>query len=296
MLKTARITSVTGDYVDVNDLNYPLHEMTTEVDIRFPEREKSQQHGIWNGNQYLGKRLWHWTGAILADTSGEYVQKRTKLIKVVMPHAHLHQKICGTLSLEWEGINDILTQDFILDTYPEIPIQGLGPAISEFIINLKCPDPRLYGQERTVETIAPPISVIGRNYDKTFDYTYPGGTTQPADILVDNAGNLETYPRFRIIGYVENPRLTLIRYDGSLQQVALEGLTVQTTDFVDVDFKNRTAVLNNTLNVYSYTTAISEWWALEPTVAGVLNTVRYSGTNIQPGSKATIWWKPAYML
>lgn len=297
MIRSFRLTNQAGDFVDIDDLNYPLHELQTEIDVRFPEKEKSQQHGIWNGYQYLGKRLWHLNGSILADTSAEYIGKRMKLLKVLMPHPHLNYKIVGTATIGWEGISEDLTQEFLLDSWPEIPIDDKHPTVSEFQVNLKCPDPRCYGVERSVYTVAPPLSIIGRNYDKTFPKTYPGGTQQPADILVENAGNIETFPRFRISGgYVENPRLTLIRYDGVQMVVALEGLILQTTDFVDLDFRKRTAILNNNLDVYDYTTLLSQWWALEPTVNGVQNVIRYSGTNIMAGSQAQVFWRNAYML
>jgi hypothetical protein len=296
MIESAKFTNVDGQVLVLNDdTNYPFHEFMTEVDVRQPDRNKSQQHGSWPGYTFLGKRLFHVRGAILADTSAEYWTKRLNFIKVFTPHPKLGHKKSGTLAIQYTGINEELTCECAIEGWPEVPIAGLSPSLSEFQLNLRAPDPKLYGPERNSFAAAPPVTDYGRTYNKTYDKAYPAANIQPANLLITNSGNIETFPRFIIQGHVVNPRLVLTRYDGAQLTVALDGLTVTATDFVVLDFLKRTAIMNNDIDVYSYATH-SNWWALEPTVNGVDNIVSYAGTDIQEGSKATIYWRNAYMI
>lgn len=296
MIESARFTNVDGNVLELNDEgNFPFHEFMTEVDIRGAERDKSQQHGQWPSSTFLGKRLFHVRGAILADSSAEYWQKRMSFIKIFTPHPHLNHKTIGTLAIQYSGINEELSIDCTLDGWPEIPIAGLSPALSEFQLNLRAYDPKLYGPDRTAFAVAPPVTDYGVTFDISFPVVFPDANIQPENIIIVNSGNIETYPKFTITGHVVNPRLVLTRYDGQQLTVALDGLTVTANDYVELDFLKRTAIMNGSIDVYSYATH-SRWWALEPTVNGVDNIVSYAGTDIQEGSKATISWRNAYMI
>ena len=289
-------TNVDGYTLSLNnDMDYPFNEWTTEVDTRSPERNRSQQHGMWPAYTFLGKRLFHGRGAILADTSAEYWQKRLNFIHVFMPRPHLGFKVSGTLAVQYTGISEVLTCECALDGWPEIPLAALSPTVSEFQINLKAPDPKLYGAERNAYAAAPPVTDYGRTYDKVYNKVYPVANIQPQNLLITNLGNIETFPRVIIEGHVVNPRLVLTRYDGEQLTVALDGLTITDTEFVELDFLKRTAIMNNDTDVYSYAT-YSDWWALEPRVNSIDNIVTYGGTDIQEGSKATIYWRNAYMI
>jgi len=287
---------VLGEQLVLDDSsNYPFHEFLTEVDVRQPDRNRSQQHGQWPGYQFLGKRLFHVKGAILADTSAEYWQKRLAFIRIFTPHPRLGYKISGTLAINYTGINEELTCECGIDGWPEVPIVGLSPSLSEFQLNLKAPDPKLYGALQNLYVEAPPVDDYGRVYPKTYNILYPDANIQPENILVTNSGNIETYPRIVIQGHVVSPRLTLTRFDGEQLTVALDGLTITASDTVEIDFLNRTAIMNGAVDVYSYS-SLSDWWALEPRVNGVDNIVTYAGSDIQPGSNATVYWRNAYMI
>jgi hypothetical protein len=296
MIESAIFTDIQGTVLTMNtDLDYPFHELVTEVDVRSPERNRSQQHGMWPAYSFLGKRLWHLQGAILADSSAEYWQKRMNFIRVFTPRPHLRQKIVGTLAIQYTGIAEVLTCECTIDGWPEIPLVGLSPSLSEYQLNLKSPDPKLYGLEQSSFAEAPPVADYGRTYNKVYPKVYPDANIQPENLLITNSGNIETFPTFVIEGHVVNPRLVLTRYDNEQFTVALDGLTVTANDYVELDFLNRTAIMNGDTDVYSYTTT-SEWWALEPTINGVDNIVSYAGTDIQEGSKATVYWRNAYMI
>lgn len=296
MIESAKFTNVDGNVLNLNDEgNYPFHEFMTEVDVRSAERNKSQQHGQWPASTYLGKRLFHVRGAILADSSAEYWQKRMDFIKIFTPHPHLNYKNIGTLAIQYTGINEELTCDCTLDGWPEVPIAGLSPSLSEFQLNLKAFDPKLYGILQQAQAVAPPVADYGITFDLSFPVVFPDANIQPQNLIITNSGNIETYPIVTIVGHTVSPRLVLTRYDNTQHTVALDGLTVTANDSVVVDFLRRKAIMNGDIDVYSYATH-SEWWALEPTVNGIDNIVSYTGTDIQEGSTATIFWRNAYMI
>lgn len=293
MIESARFTNVSGYYVDLNDDKIPFEEFTTEVDVRQQDTDRSQDHGVWPGMAYLGVRKFHCNGDVLRNTSAEYWQSRLALVGALMPKAHLGFKVIGTLDITFTGMEPLSCQCTI-DGYPELPLVALSPSAGKYSIHFRASDPRLYGVPQTISLVSPPITTLGRTYPKTYNYTYPGGTLQPTDIIVYSPGNVESYPYARIYGPTDNPRMTLIRYDGAQLSVAAEGLSLpNATDYVDFDFKARTAVKNNNQNVYRYTVG-SKWWAIEPN--GVPNIIRYSGTNILSGSNAIFTWRNAYMI
>jgi hypothetical protein len=296
-IEAARFTNIDGSVLIMNtDTDYPFEEFLTEVEGRSADKNKSQQHGQWPTFTYLGKRLFHANGAILADNPAEYWEKRLAFIRAFMPHPHLNETVCGTLTIQYAGILEELECDCTIDGWPEIPLQGLSPSLSEYQLNLKAFDPKLYGSERSTFTVAPPVSDYGVTFDRTFDTTFPQANIQPQDVIIVNSGNIETYPRFVIEGHAVNPRLVLTRYDGEQLTVALDGLTVTANDYVELDFDKRTAVMNGDIDVYDYTIG-SQWWALEPTTQlGVSNIVSFRGTDIQEGANATIFWRNAYMI
>src|SRR4051812_14515360 len=108
MIESARFTNVLGNYIDFNDLNVPFNEFNTEVDMRFTEKNKSQEHGIYPGAEWLGKRLFHCNGDLLQNTSAEYWQLRRKFIQAITPRPHLGYKQVGTLSIRFTGYNEDL--------------------------------------------------------------------------------------------------------------------------------------------------------------------------------------------
>jgi len=297
LIENWKFTSVTGEVIVMNTdtIDYPIHEMTTEIEVRGARRNKSQQHGSWPGFQYLGTRIFHWTGAIVEDSSAEYWAQRLKLVKAFLPHPHLNKKVAGTLEVEYTGIGEPLICDCKLDGWPELPIVAGFVSTGDFLINLAADDPRLYGIERSSNSVAPPVSDYGVTFDRTFDTTFPNANIQPQDVLITNSGNIETYPTVVIVGHAVNPRVVLTRYDGKQLTVEFSGLTVTAADELVVDFAKRTAIMNTDVDVYGYTIG-SDWWALEPRVNGVDNIVSYRATDIQPGSNIDIFWRNAYMI
>jgi hypothetical protein len=293
MIEYARFTNVLGNFIDFNDTNVPFNEFTTEVDMRFTEKSKSQEHGIYPGMTYLGKRLFHCSGDILEDDSAGYWERRRKFVSAILPRPHLGYNGIGTLSIRFTGYNEDLSSECTLDGWPEMPLVGLSPSAGKYQVNFKAYDPRLYGQWWIVDL---PYGVTenigGRVYDKTYNKTYAAGSGGN-DVIISNSGDIETYPVFTIYGPAVNPRLILFRGDGKTLYFTLQGLILNAaSDVVVVDVGRKTAVMNGSFNVYNYAVG-SDWWALEP---GLTNIVRYTADSGSIASHASVQWRNAYMI
>lgn len=291
MIDNIFFTNVNGESFTLNDTYAPVHKFNTAVQDRTNERNKSEQHGVWPAFTYLGKRTISIEGNLFGDSSADYITRRRAMKRVFTPRPQFGIKKTGTLYVQPTGFATYVSLDCTVDGDPELPIEALAPFTSTFLINLKAFDPRFYGLVRNVDLFTP-SSGSGRGYAKTFPYTY-AGSSRDSDTLVTNLGDIETYPEVTIYGPATSPQITLFRSDGNDLTVILDSLVLgSSADYVTVNMKFRTAVMNTGQNVY-YTTTSSQWWALEP---GSTNTVRYTAASYDPSSHANFRWQDAYML
>lgn len=298
MIELLRFDNVSGDSFTFNDVNNiaPTVEFTTEVDDRFTERNKSQQHGIYPASHYWGKRLFHLTGNLQAPDAATYMTRRIAMMKAVMPRPQLGYKKAGDLSVLFTGMSETLKSECTLDGYPELPMQALSPARTPYQINFKSFDPRLYGNTQ-VSALQYGIleNIGGRTYNKTYNKTYATSSGLGASsAIITNGGNTETYPIITFYGPVTNPRITLQRSDGYLFYFTLNGLVLASNaDYAVADLANRTVLRADGSNIYSYSVG-SDWFALEPTP--LTNNVLFTGSAGSSPSFATIQWRNAYMI
>ncbi len=293
MIESARFTNVLGNYIDFNDEYVPFNEFTTEVDVRFTEKTKSQEHGIYPANTYLGKRLFHCSGDILENSSAEYWERRRKFIQAILPRPQLGYNRTGTLSIRFTGYNEDLSADCTIDGWPEMPLAALSPSAGKYQVNFKAYDPRLYGAWQIVDL---PFGVTdnigGRSYNKTYNKTYAAGIGGN-DVIISNTGDVETFPIITFYGPCTSPQMVLFRGDGKTLYLHLEGLSLlNPTDTIVVDVGKKTAILNDSGNVYNFAVG-SDWWGLEP---GLSNIVRYTAVSGTIASHASIQWRNAYMI
>ena len=288
MIEEAEFVNVNGASITFNDNEVPFHSFSTEVEIRTEVREKAREHGLWPSYQYLGGRRFVAEGDILTPI-GEYMVKRVQLIRAFMPSG---QRYTGTLRIRYTGINDILESKCVLDGWPELPMEALSPNRGTYMITLLAFDPRLFGTtEFSANTIAPATSV-GREYDKTYTYTYivPGGGVD--DLILTNIGNIETYPTVEVIGPAEDPLLTLVRPTAGNLEVRFSNFNVPAGQSLMINFANRTAVTTSGVNAFPFLSSNSVWWALSPGD----NQVNFKGYFTSSPSQAIFRWQNAYMI
>lgn len=298
MIELCRIDNINGNSFTFNDnANIaPLREFTSEVDDRFTERQKSQQHGIYPASTLWGKRLFHLTGDLNAPDSATYMTRRMAMVSAVMPRPQLGKKKVGDLVMLFTGMTENLTSEVTLDGYPELPMQALSPGRTSYLINFKSFDPRMYGfPQITNLQYGIPDNIGGRAYNKTYNKSYSTGSgLGAASAIITNGGNYDTYPIITFYGPVTDPRISMVRSDGSNFYFTLQGLSLGSiADFVTVDLANKTVIRWDGSNLYNYAVG-SDWFALEPTP--ITQQLIFTGSAGSSPSYASVQWRNAYMI
>lgn len=296
MIVSARWTSADGTVVDFNTNDIPFSAFTTECDVRFTEKSRSQRPGIHPGDTLLGKRLFHAEGDILADSSASYWEKRLKMVGALMPRPQLGYKYIGTLDLELSGVTEVLSSNCTIDGYPELPLDGASPARGRYQVNWKSFDPKLYGPYQSVDVAYNPGSqnIGGRDYNKVYPKIYSGEVIRQGDVIVTNSGNIETFPLLAFYGPCTDPEAIITRSDGRVYRFILTGVELaDVTESAIIDMQARTVTRNNGTNLYEYAVG-SDWWSLEP--FPMTNTVKYRAGTIDVPSHMSVQWRNAYMI
>lgn len=137
-----------------------------------------------------------------------------------------------------------------------------GGFVKDFQIALTCPDPRIYSQTVNTTSVFAIPSVAGASFPWIFPVSWGGGSGAAATTNVVNAGNFSTPPTIRLWGPMQDPQITNA---ATLESVFLDGLTLNSGDYVDLDFNKRTAVKNDGTNLYSSVRFPgSSWFLLVP--------------------------------
>jgi hypothetical protein len=293
MIETMNFTNLNGATIDLNDEFLPLNSFTITVDTRMTEKERSQQHGLYPSNTYLGKLIIHCEGDLLEVDSASYWERRLNLINAIMPRPQMGKK-SGDLIMFLSGWDEAVTCECTIDGWPEMPLGGASPSRGTFMVNFKAFDPRLYGYVQTLPLNSQVFdNAGGRDYPHVYPRVYSGGSTVSSG-KVRNLGNIETYPVAVFKGPAVSPYLVINRSDGSTIYFKLNGLQLPTTaDTATVDFLRRTVTGAQGQNYYNYALD-NDWWSIEP--LPILDTVSYYAYSSGTGSQATITWRNAYLI
>jgi len=279
-----------GQSVVMNANDTPFETFSTEVVWRQEQTENPQEHGVDLGYPYLGERMFHAEGEILKQDSAGYMTLRRNLVRSMIPSPRYGNKVVGTLQILFTGMSEAVKAECSLDGFPELPMEALGPAHGKFQINWKAPDPRLFSVDEYSAITGTPGTTSGRTYPKTYPKVYTASTGTAGDITITNSGDIEVYPRVEILGPCTYPSLTMLT-PAPVRVVEFGDLIVDSGEIITVDFEKRSAVSNLGRDVY-FTLTSREWWALDPGS----NSIRYSAFQASSPSKATFYWRNAYMI
>lgn len=296
MIESAKFTNVNGSFVNLNDDDIPFDHFTTECDLRFTDKDRSQQHGIYPGDLYYGKRLFHIEGDLFGQNSDQYIQRRLALQGVLAARPQYGRKIIGTLDILFSGMAEHLTCDVTLDGYPDLPIEANAPARTRFSLSFKTFDPRMYGGYQSADIAYDPSwqNPGGRSYNKTYNKNYSAASATPGEALIVNTGNFDTYPIITFYGPATSPMAAMYRSDGQAYYFTLNGLVLSSiNESAIVDFQRKTVTRNDGTNLYNYSIG-SDWWVLEP--QPFTQTVRFDAASLSIPAHMTIQWRNAYMF
>lgn len=279
--------TVSGASILLHDEHWPFSDYTTEVDVRSDDEEKAGDWGIHETYTFLGKRLHHIEGDLLADDSAEYWRRRMDFIQAITPSKT--SRVFGKLRLELEGIYEETWCYCTLDGWPELPLEALSPSAGRFLVTFKSYDPRLYGSSLNEITISTFAVTGSRVYDKTYGYTY--SIVGSSEFDAGNAGNAETQPTVIIYGPATNPRIQLNSASDAEQYIQVN-TTIASGSYITIDFSQTTAMDDSGLDIYSSIDQGSEWWTLKPGS----NQVVFLAEDAVAPAKAVVQWHNAYMI
>lgn len=157
--------------------------------------------------------------------------------------------------------------------------------IGRVVLQFAATDPRVYDDALSTGSTAAATSGGGRTYDRTYNLTYAAGGAG-GTITATNAGNFASRPTARIDGPVTDPRIENVTAGKYLQ---FSGLTLAAGEWLDIDFANRTVLLNGTASRYNYLTSTSSFWELAPG-ASQINFTSGSATG-----SLTLTWRSAWL-
>lgn len=126
------------------------------------------------------------------------------------------------------------------------------------------------------------IQFFTGGFSTTFDISASVG----GSVVINNAGNLPSYPVITIRGAVDNPTVT---NQTTGQFMSLASLNLEAGESVTIDMKNRT-IRVGTQNLFSTKTVNSTFW----TLASGNNTILFTDTGYSATAQMTIRYRSAW--
>lgn len=137
-------------------------------------------------------------------------------------------------------------------------------------------------------------TIIGRTYSRTYPRVYITSFGSQTLGLITNGGTYSTWPLYRLFGPITNPVVSILDAATSavISTIRFIGITVNGGDYLEVNPKNRTVMLNGTSTRYSYLDFVNSIW--QPIPVGQ-SYVQYSGSNGQDPAQAQVFWQDAFL-
>lgn len=155
---------------------------------------------------------------------------------------------------------------------------------TEFQIQLKAEDPSIYGSQIVVVGGLAAAS-SGRGYNRSYNYGYGGTSGSAGSVNANNAGNKPATAIIKLMNVID----PVVVCDSVNKRITLS-ISLQGTDYLELDLRNRTAILNGTANRRSSVVGTSQWFLLQPGA----NLMRLLGTAGAGTPQMTVTYRPAY--
>lgn len=270
--------------LDIGDgTKFHLEAPITGLDkppIRMGAGDWSGRDGGYVSSQFYSSRVIVLNGFYKADTCEEADDIRLTLSEY-MPIRTSLPTFIETFSGKRYFAQTYL-KDFKMDL--------IGSKHGKYQITLLAPDPLLYDAGDGIDPDSgwqelEVYKLIGGGYVTEYDMPvqWTPGTTPTVAV---NNGDITIFPQFKIVGAVENPRIT---NHSTNKFVQINITTTNPTDELIIDMGQRTVTLNGG-SVLSYRTLDSTWWGLE--IGN--NVVEYTSDGSGDVDFGTLRWRTAY--
>lgn len=248
--------------------------------IRMGAGDWSGRDGGYVSSQFFGSRVIVLNGFSRADTCEEADELRLAISEATPIRQSL------PLFIETFSGKNYFTQTYLKDAKMDI----IGAKHGKYQLTLVAPDPLLYeaGDGSDPDSGWQELDVyklIGGGYITEYNMPvqWTPGTTPTVAV---NNGDVVIYPQFKIVGAVQNPRIT---NHSTNKFVQINITTTNPTDELIIDMNQRTVTLNGG-SVLSFRTLDSTWFGLE---LGN-NVVEYTSEGSGDVQFGTLRWRTAY--
>ena len=249
--------------------------------IRNQDDNRGYHDGMFTGRDFLNGRTISIIFNTFGDSNGSAQTNYNTIQRVLLPQTS------GTTPLYFKMPNIPTSEQFIQARVRALrttvdPNYTYGYITSQ--VDFFCPDPNYYNNN--LQTANMLISAaLGRTYNKTFNYTYGGGSSS-VTTTISNIGWATTYPNITIQGPITNP---IIGDTTSGNTLYFTG-TYSALDTLEIDLYNQLITLNG---APARNLLISGTWFDAP--PGNSNFF-FTGTGTLAGTtQATVSWYSAYI-
>jgi phage-related protein len=249
--------------------------------IRNQDDNRGYHDGMFTGRDFLSGRTISIIFNTFGDSNGSAQTNYNTIQSVLLPQTQ------GTTPLYFKFPNSPTSEQFVdarvraLRTSVD-PNYTYGYITSQ--VDFFCPDPNYYNSN--LQTANMLISAaLGRTYNKTFNYTYGGGSSS-VTTTISNIGWATTYPTITINGPITNP---VIGNTTSGNTLYFTG-TYSALDTLEIDLYNQLITLNG--NPARNLLISGTWFDAPPGNSNFF----FTGTGTLAGTtQATVSWYSAYI-
>jgi len=228
---------VNGSHVSLIETPSGFHS----PELRHSEESRQGQHGVLDYDTFVGKRAIVFTGQIIAPNRGRMVQLIDKFQKAFTTSA-VPNKDDGYRELQFTEEDGIAKKVFAkVETMPEYAEELGFPFVRNFMVALKCKEPRKLSQEINV---APVIKsdVLGAQIKLPTKLPLKTGWDYVYKKMLVNAGNFAASPKITVHAPCLNPKILNRTYDVFMQFIC----TLADSDTLEIDVLQGTATITRT--------------------------------------------------
>lgn len=249
--------------------------------IRNQDDNRGYHDGMFTGRDFLNGRTISIIFNTFGDSNGSAQTNYNTIQRTLLPQTS------GTTPLYFKMPNISTNEQFIQARVRALrttvdPNYTYGYITSQ--VDFFCPDPNYYNNNLQTSVMA--ISAaLGRTYNKTFNYTYGGGSST-ITTTITNSGWATTYPIITITGPITNPIVGDLTSGNALYFTG----TYSALDTLEIDLYNQLITLNG---APARNLLITGTWFDAPPG----NSLYYfTGTDTLAGTtQATVSWYSAFI-
>jgi len=249
-------TEFTYNDLTLNDGNkYHLTSIEgfDDPEAREQREDRATQDGQIDYGQYLGARLMTFNGTILAENATQRDLWRQDLLDAFIKDGVYRW-------LRWQVSGEVAKQIYckvftrtILDNFEDHPFYR------NFIINFIAVDPRIYSQTEYTDKVY--IPNVAGGFESPLTSPLTSGIAQAGGRLnINNIGNFTSLPVVRMYGPLTNPYIR--NNDDGAKQIKIN-MIVSGGDYLEIDFEEKTIMLNGSASRYNYLDSGYGWWGIK---------------------------------